>query len=373
MESDLFGDEPETQQDLGISPQEKDENEQLFSDDNGIGRDNTLSQSPQNKPDALNENEDEDEGYRMEARIPNFPFRQPENEKIYLARLPQFLARDHRPFNPEEYLLVAEEDAQTYPDPYEKDEQIKRRVENTLRWRNMKDASGDYVRQTNTRFIKWSDGSLSLKVGSELFDVQLKESEYAYLAQIHEAQELIHSKALVNYEMTFVPADVNSETHKRFAESLALKQVRGRAIQEIFTNEDPEKVKREAEKAEEERIRSRKRLENKQERTRVSRYEGNVTLTAEGLEGEDNFDTGTRVIDRYAEDEDDFVVDDETGDAEDSRRAERLRSLKEEGARRYKDQTNQEDEESAPGSGDENDDSAPKVKKRRIITSDDEE
>ncbi|TRM65288.1 Leo1-like protein-domain-containing protein [Schizophyllum amplum] len=49
---------------------------------------------------------------------------------------------------------------------------IKLKVENTIRWRWGKEQPGEDVRQSNSRIIRWSDGSLSLRLGKELFDIQ---------------------------------------------------------------------------------------------------------------------------------------------------------------------------------------------------------
>jgi len=44
-------------------------------------------------------------------------------------------------------------------------------VENTIRWREVFDKDGNVVKESNTRVIKWSDGSMSLHLGSEIFAV----------------------------------------------------------------------------------------------------------------------------------------------------------------------------------------------------------
>lgn len=48
---------------------------------------------------------------------------------------------------------------------------MKLKVENTIRWREIFDNEGNLVKESNTRVIKWSDGSMSLHLGSEIFDV----------------------------------------------------------------------------------------------------------------------------------------------------------------------------------------------------------
>jgi len=48
---------------------------------------------------------------------------------------------------------------------------VKLKVENTIRWREVFDKDGNVLKESNTRVIKWSDGSMSLHLGSEIFDV----------------------------------------------------------------------------------------------------------------------------------------------------------------------------------------------------------
>lgn len=48
---------------------------------------------------------------------------------------------------------------------------VKLKVENTIRWREVFDREGNIIQESNARVIKWSDGSMSLHLGSEIFDV----------------------------------------------------------------------------------------------------------------------------------------------------------------------------------------------------------
>lgn len=44
-------------------------------------------------------------------------------------------------------------------------------MENTIRWKEVVDKEGNINKEANARFVRWSDGSLSLHLGSEIFDV----------------------------------------------------------------------------------------------------------------------------------------------------------------------------------------------------------
>lgn len=48
---------------------------------------------------------------------------------------------------------------------------LKLKVENTIRWQVNFDKDGNAIRESNAKLVKWSDGSLSMHLGSEIFDV----------------------------------------------------------------------------------------------------------------------------------------------------------------------------------------------------------
>ena len=70
-------------------------------------------------------------------------------------------------------------DPQTYEDEIDEEEtldeegraRLKLKVENTIRWRTNFDKDGNAIQESNARMVRWSDGSLSLYLGSEAFDV----------------------------------------------------------------------------------------------------------------------------------------------------------------------------------------------------------
>ncbi len=45
------------------------------------------------------------------------------------------------------------------------------KVENTIRWRNAKDDEGNDIKESNARVVRWSDGTMSLLLGAEVFDI----------------------------------------------------------------------------------------------------------------------------------------------------------------------------------------------------------
>lgn len=56
-------------------------------------------------------------------------------------------------------------------------------MENTIRWRYSQDEGGNEIRESNARIVKWSDGSMSLYLGGEIFDIhkQALQGEFSHL------------------------------------------------------------------------------------------------------------------------------------------------------------------------------------------------
>ena len=63
---------------------------------------------------------------------------------------------------------------------------LKLKVENTIRWRVDFDAEGNAIRESNAKLVKWSDGSLSLHLGSEIFDV------YKQPLQVNDSKKIMY-------------------------------------------------------------------------------------------------------------------------------------------------------------------------------------
>ncbi|CAG8487938.1 6225_t:CDS:2 [Ambispora leptoticha] len=161
------------------------------------------------------------------------------NKKIFLAKLPTFLAVNSKKFDPHTY--DENEDAGD--------------VANIIRWRNVKDEStGELKKQSNAAFVKWSDGSMSLLVGEEILDININETmdSQEYLMSSHlmtEKSTMAYQMKLKN-KMAFRPSTTSGATHRRVTASIASRHVKHQRTKIILTDKDPEMVKKEMEKAE---------------------------------------------------------------------------------------------------------------------------
>ncbi|CDR99000.1 hypothetical protein [Sporisorium scitamineum] len=256
--------------------------------------------------------------------LPQLPVRR--TKEHWLARIPHFLRYVTTPF-----------DADTWDDKQEEsmllDEGFNSgfgndvgaasllRTSNTIRWRytDQLDEDGARVPESNARIVRWSDGTMSLQVGSELFDItqqtekgrvstvntgtntpqQVSSSSQAagpssqllsqatqsmpmgssgssnrpaqslsYLVVPHEREQIMESQGPIAGSLAFTPADTQSETHRRIAKALRFqKTVRVVATLAGAGALDPEvekaRIEKELKDAEKKRIRERQKEDRK--------------------------------------------------------------------------------------------------------------
>uniref|UniRef100_A0A6P7H0P6 Another transcription unit protein n=1 Tax=Diabrotica virgifera virgifera TaxID=50390 RepID=A0A6P7H0P6_DIAVI len=132
---------------------------------------------------------------------------------IHFVKLPNFLSVETRPFDPE-----------TYEDEIDEEEtldeegraRLKLKVENTIRWKESMDDEGNMKKESNARIVRWSDGSYSLHLGSEIFDVykqplQKEEEKLRQSASKPKTTRKKSDKASRALENTFVREEEGSD------------------------------------------------------------------------------------------------------------------------------------------------------------------
>ena len=137
-------------------------------------------------------------------------------------------------------------------------------------WRTQ---SRNAKRRSNARFVRWDDGSLSLQVGNELFDVATDRSasgkalapsnptadasgsvphsvsdSTSYLIAQHPYAGLLESQALVGGAMTFRPTAIQSTSHRKLAAINKQGAPKANKVVMMMASADPgaEKLAREA-------------------------------------------------------------------------------------------------------------------------------
>eukprot|EP00697_Spironema_sp_BW2_P007252 gnl/Spiro4/2148_TR1026_c0_g1_i1.p1 gnl/Spiro4/2148_TR1026_c0_g1~~gnl/Spiro4/2148_TR1026_c0_g1_i1.p1 ORF type:complete len:445 (+),score=125.31 gnl/Spiro4/2148_TR1026_c0_g1_i1:77-1336(+) len=205
----------------------------------------------------------------------------PDGTTMFLSKIPwNILGIEPTPFDSATY---EEEEAEIVT------EDGKRRIrnrENVLRWRFSKTevdpATNEPLRESNARFVEWSDGSILLLVGNEVFDVNVQDisktdNSYVFSRWRHNMQ--CHGK--LRQKMAFRPISLESSSHRLLSDEMKNRgyMERNRKVRMVHTSVDPEQQKAQMEAAEEQRIRASQKIER-----RVSGTTRASQLTADYLE-----------------------------------------------------------------------------------------
>lgn len=219
------------------------------SDDQNFARvyqnlDDEKEKEPEPEPEPLPET-------RIDVEIPRIVTNL--GRDIHFVKMPNFLSVETRPFDADQYEdEIDEEDVMDE----EGRQRLKLKVGNTIRWREAYDKEGRVQRESNARFIKWSDGSMSLHLGSEIFDVYKQplagDHNHLFIRQGTGLQ----GQAVFRTKLTFRPHSTESSTHKKMTMSLADRSTKTSGIK-ILTQvgHDPDADRYGKLKAEEEKLR----------------------------------------------------------------------------------------------------------------------
>uniref|UniRef100_A0A0R3RQ82 RNA polymerase-associated protein LEO1 n=1 Tax=Elaeophora elaphi TaxID=1147741 RepID=A0A0R3RQ82_9BILA len=217
------------------------------------------------------------------------------DEGLYFVKFPNFLSIEPRPF-----------DQDHYEDEFDEDDlldeegraRLKLRVENTIRWRYVLDDDGNIQKQGNSKVVRWSDGTMSLYLGGEIFDIMVQPMQldnhlflrqgaglqgHAVFKQISTGNIFICREKLV-----FRPHSTDSITHRKVTLSMADRSNKSQKVKVLTAvGSNPESKKAEIVRKEEERMRAQSRREAQQRRNRMRPSLGRSGLTANFLEDRD--------------------------------------------------------------------------------------
>eukprot|EP00980_Cylindrotheca_fusiformis_P009342 scaffold2047_cov129-Cylindrotheca_fusiformis.AAC.21 len=205
------------------------------------------------------------------------PERPDEGVTLHMTKLPNLVALQPVAFDEDTYIAQEEE------------EQYKGYVHNMIRWRYKqnengemeRDASGNLVRESNSKLVKWDDGSYTLHIGGEAFTIQTVDSTkngfaglngYVHLSQkatfrSNDGKEdevpgtVLECIAPVASRLIPKPSSLQSEAHKGLTVAVRQRTIKRARIAEYVTQEDPEKLKADRIRTnqDEDKIRARKK------------------------------------------------------------------------------------------------------------------
>ncbi|XP_026955586.1 RNA polymerase-associated protein LEO1-like isoform X1 [Sagmatias obliquidens] len=189
---------------------------------------------------------------KIEVEIPSINYDL--GNELYFVKLPKFLSIEPKPFDP-----------QYYEDEFEDEEvldeedrtRLKLKIENTIRWRIRRDKEGNEIKESNARIVKWSDGSLSLHLGNEVFDVDKAPMQGNHNQLFIREDTGLQGQAIFKSKLTFRPHATDCATLRKMTLLLANRCSRTQKIRILpMAGRDPECQRTEMVQKEEERLRA---------------------------------------------------------------------------------------------------------------------
>ena len=177
--------------------------------------------------------------------------------------------------------------------------------------------------ESNSRLNRWSDGTWTLQIGSEHFEILpqvFSADENNLLFFRHQNEECLEAVGKLANKLTVRPFMDSQGTHRKY---LALAEATGKGMKKVkvrvaTTTADPEKEKRGLVKIQQERIKARRKLDAKKRNLEQKSFDrvGREGLTARFLEADE---VDEEEYDAADEDEydADFIDDGEIEEAED--------------------------------------------------------
>jgi RNA polymerase-associated protein LEO1 len=212
----------------------------------------------------------------------------PENSTMNGTTLPASLLLQPLAFDPDLYLV----DTKPVITRNEAGKPVvTKTIHNVVRWRNNIDEFGDLVRESNARIITWSDGSMSLMVGNESYEVlssAYPDFRDIYVRQRPDAntESFLQCHGALHKKLTFNPTNIdkwrNDSMNFRKAVQRGVKQG-SKLVANTQGFADPEEEKRVKEKLEERRASLSLEFSSKRGRTEQRQ----TTLTEDFLEQSD--------------------------------------------------------------------------------------
>lgn len=280
-DADLFGDVDENEQDDSLN-RKLDDAELDSGDDEG--RDDRVARSVEGYDD---EEPLQSEAVNIEVEIARINALK--SDELYIVNIPPFLGLQTENFVYNTYEPPTRPHDQT--DPTDKFSAYSTAT-TSLMWR--RDPQDSSKMQSNSRIIRWSDGSLTLQIASRprdqyristkayrqgfggskvqkaaaLTNYDPSKDSQVYLAAAHSAAEVLQIVAPVDAQLRILPTgDLSDQSIQKLQQSLAASQVIHDPLASLKQlKEDPEIARKAAELFEKDRLKSLKKRENAEDK-----------------------------------------------------------------------------------------------------------
>ncbi|CAG8704587.1 33860_t:CDS:2 [Gigaspora margarita] len=251
--------------------------------------------------------DDEERRLNFESESMSNVFRLPLkswNNKYIVAKVPNFFHYTTAAFRPENY-NPAEDQAV--------EDAIKLGAQDGLRWRYKKNDAGVETneKESNARIIKWSDGTKTLLIGKEQFEISSEslESKHQFLTVPHRGSNTLELHEKLNEHITFCPI-TGSTTHKKLTIAIQSRHAKQVKTQFVDMNKDPKLIQLQIEAERDKKHNVQKRIANT---NRVPKGRRKHDDDSDAEERNSTFGISKPRNDSY-EDDSGFVVADEDED-----------------------------------------------------------
>lgn len=193
--------------------------------------------------------------------VPAWARLKPTDSKVWHLKLPAYVNVEARPYDADYYRATNEDEDKELVGPAAKGKMIG--VRNTVRWRWTTGPDGEPVRQSNARMLRWSDGSVSLQLGSDLFDLapsygttlarprddappknedQRGSTETTFLCVTAPNEQVLVTEAAIAGQLSLVPTSMDSKTHRELVSHVGQQHVKHSRMKILDDIGDSDKV-----------------------------------------------------------------------------------------------------------------------------------
>ncbi|TPX44810.1 hypothetical protein SeMB42_g03481 [Synchytrium endobioticum] len=267
--------------------------------------------------------EEEEVEHTLAYRLPDTGSIKQEDTDIFFAKSANLVDFDPSAFTETQY--IAQADTETSEKRIPTAAQLRLRVLSTVRWRDEKDEMGNMIkRESNARLIRWKDGTSSLKIGDEMFDVMVNPLDRVHQYMAYPNDQMFRNRVRFMKEMKFKAYGINQRAHQFMAQDITARKVVKKKVELFDLKKDPDEPLRRLEQAEKERLKHKRKVESERRNLRRggrrSNKSGDIVLSDSDEEVDERYRRGNRELtsrlDRDDYQVDDFVVEDEEEDDE---------------------------------------------------------
>lgn len=188
----------------------------------------------------------------------------PTDGKVWHLKLPAYVNLEPRPYEADYYRSTLEGGDDELRGSAAKGRMIG--VRNTMRWRWVTGPDGQPEKQANARMLRWSDGSVSVQIGSEMFDLapsygttlareqdlakaedgktaKSGSAETSYVCVAAPNEQVLVTETAIEGQLSLVPTSMDSKTHRELVKHVGSQHVKHSRMKILNDEADEDRLK----------------------------------------------------------------------------------------------------------------------------------